>query len=214
MEEWFTTGAADGFNIMPPFFPNSLDEFNALVVPELQRRGLYRTRLRGHDPARESRPAAPREPICAAVGAAAERGCYLKNGKKNKVVARAFPAAAKAARRRQFAGVARRRGGVAAMPFAAGAQRPVQIHRIGMLLSGAERDSNSQARRPLHFAWPNTRKTPQILAFLRAGRSARLPDSNLHSRFPRKFSGVFLGNSRFSEFAKRRLPRYSAGWPG
>jgi alkanesulfonate monooxygenase len=47
MEEWFSTGAADGFNVIPPFFPNSLDEFNALVVPELQRRGLYRTAYEG-----------------------------------------------------------------------------------------------------------------------------------------------------------------------
>jgi len=47
MEEWFTTGAADGFNVIPPFFPNSLDDFNALVVPELQRRGLYRTAYEG-----------------------------------------------------------------------------------------------------------------------------------------------------------------------
>jgi FMN-dependent oxidoreductase (nitrilotriacetate monooxygenase family) len=47
MEEWFTTGAADGFNIICPFFPNSLDEFNTLVVPELQRRGLYRTAYEG-----------------------------------------------------------------------------------------------------------------------------------------------------------------------
>ena len=47
MEEWFTTGAADGFNIIPPFFPNSLGEFNALVVPELQRRGLYRKAYEG-----------------------------------------------------------------------------------------------------------------------------------------------------------------------
>ena len=47
MEEWFTTGAADGFNVIPPFFPNSLDEFIALVVPELQRRGLYRTAYEG-----------------------------------------------------------------------------------------------------------------------------------------------------------------------
>jgi alkanesulfonate monooxygenase SsuD/methylene tetrahydromethanopterin reductase-like flavin-dependent oxidoreductase (luciferase family) len=47
MEEWFTTGAADGFNVLPPFFPNSLDEFVELVVPELQRRGLYRTVYEG-----------------------------------------------------------------------------------------------------------------------------------------------------------------------
>jgi alkanesulfonate monooxygenase SsuD/methylene tetrahydromethanopterin reductase-like flavin-dependent oxidoreductase (luciferase family) len=47
MEEWFATGAADGFNVLPPFFPNSLDEFVTLVVPELQRRGLYRTAYEG-----------------------------------------------------------------------------------------------------------------------------------------------------------------------
>ncbi len=47
MEEWFVAGAADGFNVLPPFFPNSLDEFVELVVPELQRRGLYRLAYEG-----------------------------------------------------------------------------------------------------------------------------------------------------------------------
>jgi N-acetyl-S-(2-succino)cysteine monooxygenase len=47
MEEWFTTGAADGFNVLPPFFPNSLDEFVDLAVPQLQRRGLYRVAYAG-----------------------------------------------------------------------------------------------------------------------------------------------------------------------
>lgn len=47
MEEWFTTECADGFNVILPFFPNSLDDFNALVVPELQRRKLYRTAYDG-----------------------------------------------------------------------------------------------------------------------------------------------------------------------
>jgi N-acetyl-S-(2-succino)cysteine monooxygenase len=47
MEDWFTTGAADGFNVLPPFFPNSLDDFVELVVPELQRRRLYRTAYTG-----------------------------------------------------------------------------------------------------------------------------------------------------------------------
>ena len=42
-----STGGGDGFNVLPPFFPNSLDEFVALVVPELQRRGLYRTAYEG-----------------------------------------------------------------------------------------------------------------------------------------------------------------------
>ncbi len=47
MEHWFRNGAADGFNIMPPVMPGGLDDFVELVVPELQRRGLYRTRYEG-----------------------------------------------------------------------------------------------------------------------------------------------------------------------
>lgn len=43
MEEWFARGAADGFNILAPYFPGGLSRFAALVVPELQRRGLFRT---------------------------------------------------------------------------------------------------------------------------------------------------------------------------
>jgi FMN-dependent oxidoreductase (nitrilotriacetate monooxygenase family) len=43
MEEWFRSGAADGFNIMPPVLPTMLDAFIAEVVPLLQRRGLFRT---------------------------------------------------------------------------------------------------------------------------------------------------------------------------
>ncbi len=47
MQEWFETGAADGFNIMPPVLPGGLTDFVDLVVPELQRRGLYRTLYEG-----------------------------------------------------------------------------------------------------------------------------------------------------------------------
>lgn len=47
LEEWFTQGAADGFNIMPPFLPEGLDDFVDLVVPELQRRGLFRHEYEG-----------------------------------------------------------------------------------------------------------------------------------------------------------------------
>jgi FMN-dependent oxidoreductase (nitrilotriacetate monooxygenase family) len=42
MEEWFTTGAADGFNIQTPYLPGVAEEFVDLVIPELQRRGLFR----------------------------------------------------------------------------------------------------------------------------------------------------------------------------
>lgn len=47
LEEWFVSGAADGFNIMPPYLPGGLDDFVELVVPELQRRGLFRTEYEG-----------------------------------------------------------------------------------------------------------------------------------------------------------------------
>jgi alkanesulfonate monooxygenase len=42
MEHWFLNGAADGFNVMPAWLPGSLKDFVDLVIPELQRRGLFR----------------------------------------------------------------------------------------------------------------------------------------------------------------------------
>lgn len=53
LEEWFVAEAADGFMILPAHFPRSLDLFIERVVPELQRRGLFRreysgTTLRDH----------------------------------------------------------------------------------------------------------------------------------------------------------------------
>jgi FMN-dependent oxidoreductase (nitrilotriacetate monooxygenase family) len=53
MEERFTTGAADGFNLMPATLPGGLEDFVTLVVPELRRRRLVRSAyatdtLRGH----------------------------------------------------------------------------------------------------------------------------------------------------------------------
>jgi alkanesulfonate monooxygenase len=47
MEEWFTTGAADGFMILPPYLPGGAEAFVALVIPELQRRGLFRMEYEG-----------------------------------------------------------------------------------------------------------------------------------------------------------------------
>src|SRR4029453_16770779 len=47
IEDWFTGGAADGFNIMPPLLPAMLDVFSAEVIPILQRRGLFRTEYTG-----------------------------------------------------------------------------------------------------------------------------------------------------------------------
>ena len=43
MEHWVATDACDGFNVLPPYFNGGLADFVDLVVPELQRRGIYRT---------------------------------------------------------------------------------------------------------------------------------------------------------------------------
>lgn len=43
LEAWFVSGAADGFNLMFPLLPEDWTNFMHSVVPELQRRGLFRT---------------------------------------------------------------------------------------------------------------------------------------------------------------------------
>jgi FMN-dependent oxidoreductase (nitrilotriacetate monooxygenase family) len=53
IETWFTTGAADGFNVNFDTFPSGLEDIVDHLVPELQRRGIFRTEyesttLRGH----------------------------------------------------------------------------------------------------------------------------------------------------------------------
>jgi N-acetyl-S-(2-succino)cysteine monooxygenase len=47
IQEWFEGEGADGFNFMAPALPGGLDDFLALVVPELQRRSLFRTAYTG-----------------------------------------------------------------------------------------------------------------------------------------------------------------------
>ena len=47
LQEWFESEAADGFNILPPWLPTGLTDFVDLVIPELQRRGLFRTAYEG-----------------------------------------------------------------------------------------------------------------------------------------------------------------------
>ena len=42
LEQWFRGGAADGFNILPLTFPRGLEDIVNLLIPELQRRGLFR----------------------------------------------------------------------------------------------------------------------------------------------------------------------------
>lgn len=43
LQDWFESGAADGFNVMPGWFMDGFTDFIDLVVPELQKRGLYKT---------------------------------------------------------------------------------------------------------------------------------------------------------------------------
>lgn len=45
--EWFENGAADGFNLIPPALPSSLETFVNEVVPLLQAKGLFRTEYEG-----------------------------------------------------------------------------------------------------------------------------------------------------------------------
>jgi alkanesulfonate monooxygenase len=47
MEEWLVTEGCDGFNVMFPYLPEGLDDFVDKVVPELQRRGLFRREYEG-----------------------------------------------------------------------------------------------------------------------------------------------------------------------
>ena len=47
LQEWFDAEAADGFNVMPPWFPTQFDLFVDHVVPELQRRNLFRREYEG-----------------------------------------------------------------------------------------------------------------------------------------------------------------------
>ena len=47
MQQWVEAGAADGFNIIPTHLPEGIDDFVELVVPELQRRSLFRREYEG-----------------------------------------------------------------------------------------------------------------------------------------------------------------------
>ena len=47
MEEWLVERGSDGFNVMFPYLPGGLDDFVDRVVPELQRRGIFRREYEG-----------------------------------------------------------------------------------------------------------------------------------------------------------------------
>jgi FMN-dependent oxidoreductase (nitrilotriacetate monooxygenase family) len=47
MQAWLEADACDGFNVMFPYLPAGLDDFVTKVVPELQRRGIFRSHYQG-----------------------------------------------------------------------------------------------------------------------------------------------------------------------
>jgi alkanesulfonate monooxygenase len=47
MQEWLETRGSDGFTVMFPYLPGGLDDFVDRVVPELQRRGIFRREYEG-----------------------------------------------------------------------------------------------------------------------------------------------------------------------
>jgi len=47
IEQWFVERGADGFNVVPPYLPSGFEDFVHLVVPELQRRGIFRKEYSG-----------------------------------------------------------------------------------------------------------------------------------------------------------------------
>jgi len=47
IQQWFDEHAADGFVVMPPYMPGGAERFLQQVVPELQRRGIFRTEYQG-----------------------------------------------------------------------------------------------------------------------------------------------------------------------
>ena len=47
MADWYTSKACDGFNVLVPVLPRGLTDFVDLVVPELQKRDVFRTEYQG-----------------------------------------------------------------------------------------------------------------------------------------------------------------------
>ena len=47
MQCWFDNGACDGFKSVPSVFPTGLDDFVNMVIPELQKRGIFRREYEG-----------------------------------------------------------------------------------------------------------------------------------------------------------------------
>jgi alkanesulfonate monooxygenase SsuD/methylene tetrahydromethanopterin reductase-like flavin-dependent oxidoreductase (luciferase family) len=72
MEDWYKSNACDGFNIMTPVLPRSLNEFVDLVIPELQRRGIFRKEYTGKTLRENMGLPTPRNPYFRSSAVAAE----------------------------------------------------------------------------------------------------------------------------------------------
>ncbi len=70
MQEWFEGGGADGFNLLPTWLPGGLEDVVESVIPEMQRRGLYRTAYEGRTLRENLGLAWPEHPAAAAKRAA------------------------------------------------------------------------------------------------------------------------------------------------
>ncbi len=68
LEQWFTEGAANGFNILPAYFPDAFTEFVHQVVPILQARGLFRRDYEG---------TTLWDPLSSSLSDLTRRGCTL-----------------------------------------------------------------------------------------------------------------------------------------
>lgn len=73
LQQWFEEGGADGFNIMSPWFPGGLDDFIEHVLPELRRRGLFRTEYEGRTLREHLGLARPVHPAAQARAIAAQK---------------------------------------------------------------------------------------------------------------------------------------------
>jgi len=47
MKRWLENGACDGFNFVPSNYPSGLEDFVTMVIPELQKRGIFRREYEG-----------------------------------------------------------------------------------------------------------------------------------------------------------------------
>lgn len=71
LQQWFEEDGADGFNIMSPWLPGGLDDFIELALPELRRRGLFRSEYEGATLRQHLGLARPPHRALASVGAGA-----------------------------------------------------------------------------------------------------------------------------------------------